>query len=348
MTLSEHSDRLPPLTALRAFEAAARRMSFAKAADEMGVTPAALSYQIKQLEEHLGLKLFQRMNRAVALTEAGRALRPGVADGFEALRGAVRALDALRDDRGLVVTAGPAFTAKWLAPRVFEFVASRPDVEVRIVASLRLLDFERDGVDAAIRFALQDTPGLFIETLIRDRLTPLCAPALAETLTSPDALRAAPLIHDDSMAALGWSPEWGDWLAAAGVAHDGWRKGLRFSNMDQALAAAAEGGGVALGRVSMAEAELRQGRLAAPFDLAIDPEAHFHFVCPAGAETRPAMAAFRGWLRAEVEAAPDPAPALRVVRVDRLVKAARRAAPPRRAARPSAPPGLDLRDADAP
>ncbi len=322
MGLTERRDRLPPLTALRAFEAAARRMSFAKAAEELSVTPAALSYQIKQLEEHLGVQLFRRMNRAVALTEAGRMLRPGVAEGFGSLRAAVRALDALRADGGLVVTAGPAFTAKWLAPRIFHFIERRPDIEVRIVAALRVLDLERDGVDAAIRFALRVEPGQFAELLIRDRMTPLCAPALAERLRSPADLAAAPLIHDDSMAALGWSPEWRDWFAAAGVETAERRRALRFSNADQALAAAAEGGGVALGRVSLADAELRQGRLVAPFDLAIDPEAHFHFVCPTGAEDRPAMAAFRGWLREELVRAPDPLPHLRVARVPRLARAA--------------------------
>ena len=299
-------------------------MSFAKAADELAVTPAALSYQIKQLETHLGLPLFRRLNRAVELTEAGRLLRPGVAEGFEALRRAARALDALREDRGLVVTAGPAFTAKWLAPRIFHFVAARPDIEVRIVASLRVMDFARDEVDAAIRFALRPDRGLFSEMLIRDRMTPLCAPALAATLMRPEDLASPPLIHDDSMAALGWTPEWGDWLAAAGVERAEWRRGLRFSNADQAIAAAVEGGAVALGRVSMAETELRDGRLVAPFDLAIDPEAHFHFVCPDGAETRPAMQAFRDWLRDELAAAPDPLPHLRVAKAPRLVEAARR------------------------
>jgi LysR family glycine cleavage system transcriptional activator len=318
MALSERGERPPPLTALRAFEAAARRLSFAKAADELGVTPAALSYQIKQLEEHLGLALFRRLNRAVELTEAGRLLRPGVSEGFEAMRRAVRSLDALREDRALVVTAGPAFTAKWLAPRIFHFIALRPEIEVRIVASLRLMDFERDGVDAAIRFGLRAERAHFSEVLIRDRMTPLCAPVLAERLRAPADLAGVPLIHDDSMAALGWTPEWGDWLKAAGVERPDWRRGLRVSNADQAIAAATDGAAVALGRVSLAEAELRQGLLVAPFDLAIDPEAHFRFVCPAGAETRPSTELFRAWLREEIEAAPDPLPHLRVITVPRL------------------------------
>jgi LysR family glycine cleavage system transcriptional activator len=323
MTLTEKPDRLPPLTALRAFEAAARHMSFAKAAEELAVTPAALSYQIKQLEEHLGVQLFRRMNRAVALTAPGRTLRPGVAEAFEALRGAVRALDGMRGEGALVITAGPAFTAKWLAPRVFHFVQRQPEIEVRIVASLKVMDFAQDHVDAAIRFALRRETGQFAELLIRDRMTPLCAPSVAAGLKTPQDLLSAPLIRDDSMASLGWSPEWRDWLGAAGVSSAAaLPRGLRFSNTDEALAAAAEGGGVTLGRVSLADSELRQGRLVAPFDLAIDPEAHFHFVCPAGIEERPDMAAFRAWLREELAAAPDPLPDLTVVRAPRLKKAA--------------------------
>ncbi len=321
--MSDRPDRLPPLTALRAFEAAARRMSFAKAADELSVTPAALSYQIKQLEEHLGLPLFARLNRAVALTEAGRLLRPGVAEGFDALRRAVRALDTLREGRGLTVTAGPAFTAKWLAPRIFHFVERRPDIEVRIVASLRLMDFDRDGVDAAIRFGLRADPAhYYSEVLIADRLAPLCAPAVAATIRAPADLLTAPLIHDDSMESLGWSPAWGDWFAAAGLERPDWRRGARFSNADHALSAAAEGTAVVLGRVSLAEPELRAGRLVAPLPLAIDPEAHYRFVCAGGAETRPALAAFLDWLREETAATPDPAPHLRVARAPRLVAAA--------------------------
>lgn len=322
MTLPEKPDRLPPLTALRAFEAAARLMSFAQAAEELSVTPAALSYQIRQLETHLGLPLFHRLNRAVRLTEAGRLLQPGVAEGFGRLRTAVRALDGLRDGRGLTITAGPAFTAKWLAPRLYHFVAAHPEVEVRLAATLRVLDFDRDGVDAAIRFKLRDDPALFSEPLIRDCMTPLCAPSLAAGLRDLRDMATAPLIHDDTLSVMGWTPEWGDWLAAAGVDRPDWRRGARFSSSDHALAAAVEGGAVILARTTFAAAELRDGRLTAPFDLGLDPEAHFHFVCPRGTETRPPVAAFRAWLRTELDAAPAPLPNLRVVRSPRLIAAA--------------------------
>jgi DNA-binding transcriptional LysR family regulator len=192
------SDRLPPLTALRAFDAAARHMSFAKAAAELNVTPAALSFQIKNLEEHLGTPVFHRMNRAVELTDAGRALAPGVADGFVTLAAAWRAAKRTGDSAALTVTAGPAFTAKWLAPRLFAFASAHPDIELRFTASLRLMDFDRDDVDVAIRFGLpREEPGLSMHVLSREWMTPMMTPEMAETYASPSDLakRAAAVIE---------------------------------------------------------------------------------------------------------------------------------------------------------
>ena len=309
------SDRMPPLTALRAFEAAARHLSFAKAAEELYVTPAALSYQIKSLETDLGVPLFRRLNRAVELTEAGRLLAPGVSDGFNALKAAVRNVNRLREGRGLVLTAGPAFTAKWLAPRIYRFVERRPDIELRLVASLKKMDFARDEVDAAIRFTRQDEePGCYVETLVHELLTPVCAPTLAERLKSPADLADTPLIHDGSFSLMQNPPDWGDWLQAAGVEMD-WSRGVRFPNADQTLEAAAGGGGVALGRLSLASGDLRAGRLVAPFDLAIDTGAHFNFVCPAGMERRPDYAALLTWLRDELAEESARAEGMRVVRI---------------------------------
>lgn len=295
------TDRLPSLTALRAFEAAARHMSFARAAEELHVTPAALSYQIKSLETELGLPLFRRLNRQVELTEAGRVLAPGVAEGFETLKSAVRAVARLADDSGLTVTAGPAFTSKWLAPRIFHFVEKRPDIDLRIVASLKRLDFDRDEVDAAIRFSRADEePGCYVETLIHEIIAPVCTPELAARLKTPEDLKTVTLIHDDSMLLISEPPNWGDWLKAAGVEMD-WRRGPRFSNADHSINAALEGGGVALGRLSLSESDLASGRLVTPFRLAVDTGAHFNFVCPEGAETRPSIVALLEWLREELK-----------------------------------------------
>ena len=185
------SDRLPPLTALRAFEAAARHMSFAKAAEELHVTPAALSFQIKSLEEHLGQPLFLRLNRAVRLTEAGRTLAPGVSDGFDTLTQAWRATRRLQNDTVLNVTAGPAFTAKWLAPRMYDFARAHPEIDLRFSATLRILDFERDDVDVAIRFSSSKTD----EKGLWSRHSPTCKFLLSPISRTGRLLPASILIR---------------------------------------------------------------------------------------------------------------------------------------------------------
>lgn len=290
--------RLPPLTALRAFDAAARHMSFAKAAEELFVSPAALSYQIKSLEEHFGLPLFRRLNRAVELTAAGRALMPGVAEGFAQLHEAARAVARLRDQGVLTLTAGPGFTAKWMAPRFFAFATAHPEIELRFVASLRIMDFDRDGVDAAIRFGPEVDDGLFSEVLMRDWVTPVCTPELAAGLARPEDLAGRPLIHDESLAIFEPVADWAAWFRVAGVT-DPPRGGPRFSQADHAIDAALAGAGVAIGRGSLAERELASGRLVAPFRLALAPPARYRFVCPAGQETTPRMATLREWLAHE-------------------------------------------------
>ncbi|MEL6336078.1 MAG: LysR family transcriptional regulator, partial [Pseudomonadota bacterium] len=277
--------RLPPLTALRAFEAAARHMSFAKAAEELHVTPAALSYQIKTLEEHLGTQLFRRMNRAVALTEAGAALAPRAGDGFAALADGVRAVERIRDGAALTVTAGPAFTAKWLAPRFFRFASAHPEIELRFVASMRVLDFDRDGVDAAVRFGLETPGDLYSEPLIDEFVVPLATPEVAASLSTPEDIAAAPLFHDDSIAFLLPQLGWPAWFETAGLGdRPEAKRGARFSNADHAIDGALEGGGVALARGSLMERDFRAGRLVAPINLGLWIGGGYSFVCKQGAQ----------------------------------------------------------------
>ncbi|MEL7214913.1 MAG: transcriptional regulator GcvA [Pseudomonadota bacterium] len=292
------SDRLPPLTALRAFEAAARHMSFQNAADELAVTPAALSYQIKNLEGHLGQPLFRRLNRAVELTEAGRTLLPGISEGFEAFRSAWRSTQRLGDDTTLTITAGPGFTAKWLAPRMFDFATKNPDIELRFAATLKLLDFARDEVDLAIRFGVGGDEGFYSEPLLRGWVTPMMVPSLADRINSPDDLADIPLIHDDSLSFLRNPTDWAAWAREAGAQFDT-SHGVRFSQADHAVDAALEGAGVVLGRLSITERYLRNGRLVTPFDLALASPAHYRFVCPAGNEQRPAIKRFHDWIFSE-------------------------------------------------
>ena len=299
------TEALPPLTALRAFEAAARHMSFANAAEELHVTPAALSFQIKSLEEHLGDKLFVRLNRAVDLTEAGRTLAPGVSEGFGAFRRAWAATRRLQENAVLTVTAGPAFSAKWLSPRLFAFAEAHPNIDLRFSASLKKLDFATHGIDVAIRHEPeQDHPGLVSQPFMRDFVTPMMSPALFDHHGTVGTLPNAPLLHDDSLASVTPHPGWPAWCAAAGIEGDS-SQGPRFAQADQALDAAISGAGVVLGRAALAGSALRSGLLVAPFRLALSVDRRYRVLHRQGAETRPQLRAFIEWLHAEARPLAD-------------------------------------------
>ncbi|MEZ5685512.1 MAG: transcriptional regulator GcvA [Paracoccaceae bacterium] len=292
------SSDAPPLTALRAFEAAARHLSFQQAAAELHVTPAALSFQIRQLEDLLGEPVFSRAHRSIALTEAGRRLLPGVRDGMGSLREAWRA--ARRQSQGEVVsiTAGPAFTSKWLAPRLFEFARRHPGIELRFAATFRLLDLRHDDVDVALRFGPDRAEGLFSGQLLREWLTPMMTPELAARFPTPESLKSAPLLHHDETAFMRQQADWAAWfrLAGLGAPPDA---AAQFSQADHALDAALSGAGVALGRGTLAQDALRSGRLVAPFALALVPQESYRFLCAPGAETRVPVRAFLDWLQDE-------------------------------------------------
>jgi LysR family glycine cleavage system transcriptional activator len=292
--------RLPPLNALRAFEAAARLLSFSKAAAELHVTAAAVSHQIKALEDDLGAKLFRRATRAVVLTEAGQALAPALREGFERIAAGVAALRAL-DRRGiLTVSSAPSFAARWLVPRLGLFNARHPEIDVRVSATLGLADFARDGVDAAIRYGRGKYPGLHVERLMQDEIFPVCSPALLKRgprLRKPDDLRHYMLLHDESPIA---APDWTMWLRAAGATKVDPARGLRFSNFDLTLTAALAGEGVALARSSLSGGDIAAGRLVQPFPLRLATDLATYFVCPPGALKSPRVAAFREWLFGEI------------------------------------------------
>lgn len=307
-------NRLPPLTALRAFDAAARHMSFAKAAEELHVTPAALSFQIKSLETHLGAPLFRRLNRAVELTEAGRALAPGAQDGFQTLAAAWRAAARLQDNVTLTVTAGPAFTAKWLAPRLYEFAQLHPEVELRFSASLKMMDFARDAIDVAIRFGYGPDPGLYALPLAGEWMCPVMTPALAAQYPTPESLTRASLISDESVDFLDPPCDWAAWFRAMGIDHVP-NHGPRFSQADHAIDAALAGVGVALGRRALVVKDLADGRLVAPFKIALGTQARFRFLCPLGSENRPQVVAFRDWVLAEIEKTAHITAAMRILPV---------------------------------
>lgn len=301
---------LPPLNALRAFEAAARHMSFAKAAEELNVTPAALSHQMKTLEDHLGVTLFTRGARAITLTESGRLLHPGTQAAFDHLRTAVERLARRNTGRVLVISAGPGFTAKWLAPRLYRFVEAHPDIDARVSASPVPVDLATGDIDVAIRVSLGDHPGLHVEQLMEERMLPLCSPRLLEGahgLNTPADLARFPLIHIDLPLPFPQGATWAYWLEQAGVTGIDPDRGLRFNVVDHALDAAIAGAGVVMGHKVIASYDIAARRLVCPFG----PELpmfgrHYHLVCAKGHENRPKVRAFRDWLTAEI-ARPDAA-----------------------------------------
>ena len=292
---------LPPLNALRAFEAIARHLSFAKAADELHVTPAALSHQIRAFEEQLGLPLFHRRTRAIELTDAGRLIYPGLHAGFESVRGAMAQLDRSRDGNVLVISATPGLVAKWLMPRLWRFLHAHPDIDARVSASLKIADFAAEGVDVAIRLSKENHPELYAERLFNDSVLPVCSPRLVEQgLRSPADLPRFPLIHYDIPTSMHAPPLWADWFAVAGLQGDATR-GLKVNVADHALDAAVAGAGVSLSFKLIASDDVHSGRLVTPFGPELPLASGYNFVCPKGHEKRPNVRAFRDWLFAEME-----------------------------------------------
>jgi LysR family transcriptional regulator, glycine cleavage system transcriptional activator len=298
----------PPLNALRAFEAAARHLSLTKAALELNVTPGALSHQIRGLEDNLGVKLFDRGVRSIALTAAGKALRPGLQAGFLHIRDALASVKTLGDTRVIVVSTPPGFTSKWLAPRLYRFSIAYPEIDVRVSSSMNNANFTTDGVDVAIRNLPVDgahDEALEVEKLLDQTLMPVCSPAFVEKhgpFTSPDMLRGVPLIHDDSFSSRAAMPNWADWFAAAGVKDADVSRGLRFNSADHALDATVQGAGVLLAHDALAYDDLRTGRLVAPFDLTLPSGRCYCFICAKRRRESANVRAFRVWLKQEAAA----------------------------------------------
>jgi LysR family glycine cleavage system transcriptional activator len=293
---------LPPLNALKAFEAIARHLSFARAAEELHVTPAALSHQIRALEDQLGLELFHRRARAIELTDAGRLIYPGLHSGFESVRNAMGQLERSRQGNVLVISATPGLVAKWLMPRLWRFLLARPDIDARVSASLKIADFGEEGVDVAIRLSKRIAPGLHDEPLFADFMLPVCSPRLVEEgLRSPADLPRFPLIHYEFLTSMHTPPGWADWFAAAGLHNADATRGLKVNVADHALDAAVAGAGVSLSHKLIASDDVHSGRLVTPFGPQLPLPSGYHFVCPRGHETRPNVRAFREWLFAEME-----------------------------------------------
>jgi LysR family glycine cleavage system transcriptional activator len=289
------SVELPSLNALRAFEAAARHLSLTLAGRELHVTQSAVSHQVQNLEDELGVELFRRLPRSLRLTPAGEALAAAAREAFGRIEDAARAVD--RRPARLCVSVLPSFAARWLLPRLKRFRSSWPRLELRIHASREPCDFARDGVDVAIRYGRGGFRGLRSEELFSEEIFPVCSPRLARTLRSPADLRRHVLLHDEVRAAHGG---WAEWLRAVGAKGIDARRGTTFTDAHLMLQAAADGQGVALARSALAAGDLAAGRLVRPFECGVPARYHYFLVCPPAHAGRPEVRAFRDFLVAEV------------------------------------------------
>ncbi|MGE5470868.1 MAG: transcriptional regulator GcvA [Bacteroidota bacterium] len=308
--------RLPPLPALRAFEAASRHLSFKKAAEELHVTPAAISQQIKGLEDYLGILLFRRLTRALEITPQGQAMLPKIREGFECLAAAI---DSTRQpgEGVLTVTAPPSFASRWLVPRLPRFAALHPEVKLRLSSSSDAVDrrgetrFVADEPadlraatsTLAIRYGTGNYPGFHVEQILAPASVPVCSPQLPTAerpLATPADLCRHVLIHDETIDDEEHQPSWREWLAHAGVGGIDAERGPRFSNAVLAVEAALDGQGVALALKPLVEADVAAGRLVVPFDLSVPSPYAYFIVMRKVVADRDSAAAFRNWLLDEV------------------------------------------------
>src|SRR6266704_1874408 len=286
--------RLPSLNGLRAFEAAARHLSFTVAASELNVTQTAISHQIRRLEEELGIRLFIRQNRALALTPEARDYLPGVRAAFNDLRLATEQLLRRENDHVLTISTLASLAAKWLLPRLSAFQEAHPGIDVRITTST-------GDVDAAIRYGRGHWPGLRADWLMADELFPVCSPALLagkKPLRRPEDLADHVLLHSSAAN----DDDWRLWLTAAGLPTNlATQRGITFDLVFMTVPAAIDGIGVAMGRTSYVEADIAKGRLVVPFKFALPADAGFYLVSPEARADLAKLSAFRQWLIASVQ-----------------------------------------------
>ena len=316
--MANGTKRLPPLNALRAFEAAARHLSFKNAARELHVTPGAVSHQVKQLEEHLGVPLFRRLTRALELTAEAHALLPKVQEGLAAIAEAVDRVRLREESSALTVIAPPNFAARWLVPRLARFTNAHPNLDLHIASRPTMIDGREDSEVvpvhdarddaplAMVRFGDGKYPGAQVDEVFSAVYVPVCSPRLmkgAHPLRKPEDLRHHTLLHDDTVVEEGARPSWSDWLDAVGVRDIDAGRGPHFSDASLAFEAALEGMGVALAMRPLVRTEIEAGRLVVPFDIAAPASYSYYLVTPEGSASAPTVADFRKWLLEE--AAPE-------------------------------------------
>ena len=296
--------RLPPLNALRAFEAAARHLNFSRAADELSVTPGAVSQQIQNLEDYVGASLFKRTPKGLLLTDAAQTALPALREAFDRLAEAASLLTAAVDGRRLTLTAAPSFAAKWLVPRLGRFEAAHPLVDVWLSADMELVDFTAGEVDLAIRYGAGRYPGLEAIRLMNETVIPVASPQLlaSNPLNEPDDLTHHILLHDGSPDADPSCPDWLMWLAARGVKGVDGNRGPRFNQSSMVIEAAVGGRGIALAKRTLAQDDLDAGRLVSPLQIATAVDFAYHVVHPKAKGRLPQVKAFVNWITAEAAA----------------------------------------------
>jgi LysR family glycine cleavage system transcriptional activator len=293
----------PPLKAVRYFECAARHLSFSKAAEELNVTHSAISHQIKALEEWVGQPLFDRTGRALRLTEAGRQFLPPVRSAFQQLADAAQDLRQLCHGGPLTVSVLPSLASKWLVPRLFDFRARHPEIEVRISATERVEQIGQGGIDIAIRYGRGKWPNVDSELLLKDDLFPIVSPGLLsgeQKLKEPRDLAHFTLLSDTTWQAAQFD-FWQQWLEHAGVTGLELKSGgFSFNYSNLLIQAAIDGLGVALGNTMLASDDLKAGRLIRPFDISVPLDTGYYVVYVRDALKRPKIKAFRDWVMDQV------------------------------------------------
>jgi LysR family glycine cleavage system transcriptional activator len=296
--------RLPPLNALRAFEAAARHLNFSRAADELAVTPGAVSQQIQNLEDYVGAALFKRTPKGLLLTDAAQTALPALREAFDRLAEAASLLTAAVDGRRLTVSVAPSFAAKWLVPRLGLFEAAHPQVDVWLSADMEVVDFALGEIDLAIRYGAGRYPGLEVVKLMSETVIPVASPDYldANPIQAPADLANHVLLHDGSPDADDSCPDWSMWLAARQIKGVDGTRGPRFNQSSLVIEAAAAGRGVALAKRALAQADLDSGRLVAPIQDATAVDFAYFVVHPKAKGRLPQVKAFVSWITAQAAA----------------------------------------------
>lgn len=312
------SQHLPPLNALRTFEAVARLQSFTKAANELFVTRAAVSHQIKNLEEYLGFQLIIRQNRSISLTPAAELALPKLREGFNNLSDAVHLMSSYQTNENINVWMAPSFASKWLVPRLHSFSLQYPEIDMQISGNAGLVDpsensgtklsmeklFRSNDVDVVIRFGSGNYPGCIVHKLLTSKAIPLCSPDLLDDpdkpLKTPEDLKQHTLLHDNTD--YKGRPEWRKWFKSVGITDAKVDRGLRFNHISMAMDAAIDGQGVLLGIEALARNDIAAGRLCSPFDLSVPLKRSYYVIQPESVDSNQhAVDAFIEWILEEAK-----------------------------------------------